>query len=112
LQLFDTVLITAASEPQADAFRRLITRRQEHGLYPREISFEVVADPPGGRVGTGGGTLWALRQLLERRAPSDRAAFLGSQRILLVHAGGESRRSCSTPSSGSSSSTRGGAARP
>ena len=92
MQLFDTVLITAASEPQAEAFRRLIARRQDHGLYPRELSFEVVADPPGGRVGTGGGTLWALARLLERRGPADPAAFLESERILLVHAGGESRR--------------------
>jgi galactokinase/mevalonate kinase-like predicted kinase len=92
MQLFDTVLITASSESQAQAFRRLIGRRQEYGLYPREIAFEVVADPPGGRVGTGGGTLWALVRLLERRAPADPAAFLGTQRILLIHAGGESRR--------------------
>ena len=137
MQLFDTVLITASSEPQAEAFRRLIGRRQEHGLYPREIAFEVVADPPGGRVGTGGGTLWALARLLERRAPADPAAFLETQRILLIHAGGESRRlpvlrpggqalraaaaavlsACcprwsSTPSSGSSSSTPGAGARP
>lgn len=92
MQLFDTVLITAASEPQAQAFRSLIRRRQEHGLYPREISFEVVADPAAGRVGTGGGTLWALAQFLERRRPPEPASFLASQRILLVHAGGESRR--------------------
>ncbi len=92
MQLFDTVLITAASEPQARAFRRLIERRCEHGLYPRELVFEVVADPPGGRVGTGGGTLWALSRLLELRAPDDPDAFLDRQRILLVHAGGESRR--------------------
>jgi galactokinase/mevalonate kinase-like predicted kinase len=92
MQLFDIVLITAASDRQAEAFRRLIARRQEGGLYPREIAFEVVADPPGGRVGTGGGTLWALVQLLERRRPDDPAAFLRRQRILLVHAGGESRR--------------------
>jgi galactokinase/mevalonate kinase-like predicted kinase len=92
MQLFDTVLITAASERQAEAFRSLIHRRQEHGLYPRELSFEVVADPPRGRAGTGGGTLWAITRLLERRDPGDPAAFLARQRILLVHAGGESRR--------------------
>jgi galactokinase/mevalonate kinase-like predicted kinase len=92
MQLFDTVLITAASERQAEAFRRLIGRRLDHGLYPRELAFEVVADPSAGRVGTGGGTLWALARLLERRRPPDVKAFLGSQRILLVHAGGESRR--------------------
>ncbi len=92
MQLFDIVLITAASERQAEAFRSLIARRQNAGLYPREIAFEVVADPAGGRVGTGGGTLWALAQLLERREPDDSAEFLGRQRILLIHAGGESRR--------------------
>ena len=92
MHLFDTVLITAASERQAEAFRCLIGRRLEHGLYPRELAFEVVADPPGGRVGTGGGTLWALTRLLERKRPPDPGAFLASQRILLVHAGGESRR--------------------
>jgi galactokinase/mevalonate kinase-like predicted kinase len=92
MQLFDTVLITAASERQAEGFRRLIDRRLDHELYPRELAFEVVADPPGGRVGTGGGTLWALARLLERRRPRDAQGFLKSQRILLVHAGGESRR--------------------
>jgi len=92
MQLFDIVLITAGSERQAGAFRSLIVRRQDAGLYPREVAFEVVADPPGGRVGTGGGTLWAIAQLLERRRPDDPAEFLGRQRILLIHAGGESRR--------------------
>ena len=88
MQLFDTVLITASSESQAEAFRRLIARRQDHGLYPREIAFEVVADPPGGRVGTGGGTLWALARLLERRAPADPAAFLDDR----AHPAGPRRR--------------------
>jgi hypothetical protein len=92
MRLFDTVLITASSERQARSFRALLDRRRERGLYPREIDFEVVADPPAGRVGTGGGTLWALEKLLEARGARDPAAFFGSQRILLIHAGGESRR--------------------
>jgi galactokinase/mevalonate kinase-like predicted kinase len=91
MRLFDTVLITASSERQAGAFRALIERRREHGLYPRELAFEVVADPPAGRVGTGGGTLWALHRLIEARG-GDAGAFFGSERILLIHAGGESRR--------------------
>jgi galactokinase/mevalonate kinase-like predicted kinase len=91
MRLFDTVLITASSERQAGAFRALLERRREQGLYPRELAFEVVPDPPGGRVGTGGSTLWALHRLLEARG-GDARAFLGSQRILLIHAGGESRR--------------------
>ncbi|HXY38151.1 MAG TPA: L-fucokinase, partial [Vicinamibacteria bacterium] len=91
MHLFDTVLVTASSEPQAEAFRALVRRRLEHGLYPRELQFEVVADPPGGRVGTGGSTLWALRALLQRRGGSAEALF-SRERLLLIHAGGESRR--------------------
>ena len=92
MHLFDTVLITASSERQAQSFRALLARRREHGLYPRELAFEVVADPPAGRVGTGGGTLWAVEKLLQARGAEDAAAFFESQRILLIHAGGESRR--------------------
>jgi galactokinase/mevalonate kinase-like predicted kinase len=91
MRLFDTVVITASSERQAGAFRALLERRREQGLYPRELAFEVVPDPPAGRVGTGGSTLWALHRLLEMRG-GDAGAFLSSQRILLIHAGGESRR--------------------
>jgi len=91
MHLFDTVVITASGERQAEAFRALLARRCEHGLYPREIAFEVVADPPGGRVGTAGSTLWALQRLLDAHG-GDAAAFFHSQRILLIHAGGESRR--------------------
>ncbi|HXK10258.1 MAG TPA: L-fucokinase [Vicinamibacteria bacterium] len=92
MRLFDTVLITASSERQAAAFRALLDRRLERGLYPRELAFEVVADPPAGRVGTGGSTLWALDRLARMRGGGDAAAFLASQRVLLIHAGGESRR--------------------
>ncbi len=91
MRLFDTVLVTASSERQAAAFRTLIERRRDHGLYPRELAFEVVSDPPGGRAGTGGGTLWALHRLLETRG-GDAGALLSSQRLLVIHAGGESRR--------------------
>ena len=82
MKLFDSCVITASNEAQAQVFRALIKRRIDAGLYPREIDFIVCADPPGGRVGSGGGTLWALGALA-RRAPS---------RALVIHAGGESRR--------------------
>ena len=92
MRLLDTVLITASSDRQAEAFRALLARRCSHGVYPRELAFEVVADPPGGRVGTGGSTLWALDWLVRERADGDPKGFLARQRILLIHAGGESRR--------------------
>ena len=74
------------------------------GLYPQSVAFRVYCDPPGGRVGSGGGTLVALMALLREEAPevaaaSDAdtlsrgvAAFFSSRRVLLLHAGGESRR--------------------
>jgi galactokinase/mevalonate kinase-like predicted kinase len=93
MNLFDTVLVTASSERQADSFRALVERRRAHGLYPRELAFEVVADPPGGRAGTGGGTLWALARLVESRgAAADPGRFFARERVLVLHAGGESRR--------------------
>lgn len=90
MKLFDYCVITASNEAQAEVFRSLIRRRVEAGLYPREIDFIVRADPPGGRVGSGGGTLWALGDLAERAAGG--GSPLGGRRALVIHAGGESRR--------------------
>jgi galactokinase/mevalonate kinase-like predicted kinase len=80
MNLPDIVAICASSPEQAVIFSAAIARRQEAGIYPRELEFVVVHDPPAGRVGSGGGTLHALSLL-----PDDRS-------ILLIHAGGESRR--------------------
>ena len=92
MRLFDFCIVTASSARQADDFRRLVQKRLAAELYPREIAFRVYADPPGGRVGSGGGTLWALRSLLEEEHAADAERFLESHRILVIHAGGESRR--------------------
>ena len=92
MQLFDYCVVTASTERQAEEFRRLIGRRLEHELYPREVEFRVYADPPAGRVGSGGGTLWALHTLMSESGATDARAFFGSRRILVLHSGGESRR--------------------
>lgn len=98
MHLFDYCVITASHERQAETFRKLLHRRIEHGLYPREITFKVYADPPGGRIGSGGGTLWALHELLREEATAGAEAgdavekFLSISKILILHAGGESRR--------------------
>ena len=44
------------------------------GLYPQSVAFRVYCDPPGGRVGSGGGTLVALMALLREEAPEVAAA--------------------------------------
>jgi hypothetical protein len=75
MNLPDIVAICASSPDQAVSFSAAIKRHQEADIYPRELEFVVVHDPPAGRVGSGGGTLHALSQL-----PDDRS-------ILLIHAG-------------------------
>jgi galactokinase/mevalonate kinase-like predicted kinase len=102
--ILDTCIITASDERQASVFRTLLKRRLDRGLYPREISFRVFADPPAGRAGSGGGTMWALLSLLKEEGVDllgDRPgpdlihqafAHLADRRLLLIHAGGESRR--------------------
>ncbi|MBD3344076.1 MAG: hypothetical protein GF401_03335 [Chitinivibrionales bacterium] len=92
MNLFDICIITASNSGQADVFRKLIKRRIDYGLYPREIDFRVYHDPDRGRVGSGGGTLLALHNLLKDYAVVDSSDFFAGKRILIVHAGGESRR--------------------
>ncbi|MGA2977846.1 MAG: L-fucokinase [Spirochaetia bacterium] len=103
MPILDTCIITASDERQASVFRTLLERRVQRDLYPREVDFRVFSDPPAGRAGSGGGTIWALVSLLREEgldltARQDLAlaqkAFdhLARRRILVIHAGGESRR--------------------
>jgi len=92
MNLFDICIITTSSERQADSFRRMIQNRYTHGLYPREITFKVYADPPFGRIGSGGSTLLTLSRLCRDYEQHDPFAFFSEQRILIIHAGGQSRR--------------------
>jgi fucokinase len=100
----DFVVVTASTPAQAASYRALVGARVASGVYPSHIHFRFYCDPPGGRVGSGGGTMLALAQLLAEEACGEdgqRPAAVGQQaavdffsarRILLVHAGGESRR--------------------
>lgn len=83
----DVIAVCASNERQAKHFRALIDRRIQAGLYPRELTFAVTHDPPGGRVGSGGGTLHALSQIEEQLG-----SWIREAKVLLIHAGGESRR--------------------
>mgnify|MGYP003684071863 CR=1 FL=1 len=113
---FDELIITASDPAQAAVFRALVAARAPS--LPRGLRVRCYSDPPGGRVGSGGGTLVALAMLLRDElgltdvalasadsapmaelaafvARIDRAAlvaFFAARRIVIVHAGGESRR--------------------
>jgi galactokinase/mevalonate kinase-like predicted kinase len=84
MNLFSTCIIVASNAAQAREFRALLDSRIEEGLYPKEIDFVVLSDPETGRIGSGGGTLLALHSIRDR--------IERKESILMIHAGGESRR--------------------
>lgn len=61
------------------------------GVSPEE--YFCTSDPAGHRVGSGGGTAWLLEECARTEAPdAGFSEWLGRNRRILVHAGGQSRR--------------------
>lgn len=112
---WDYLIVTASNERQARAYETQLGIRRELGLLSDIREAMVVADPGGKRVGSGGSTLYCLMEVLRRRlgrqARRSRVAgfqpakarprwprhaaweqVLGELRILIIHAGGDSRR--------------------
>jgi len=90
------VIVTASSARQAERYRAEIQRRREAGKLPLETVYHVVPDPDDARVGSGGATLNALR-VLARNALAGKAGgsledWWRTQRVLMIHSGGDSRR--------------------
>ena len=85
---WDVIILTAASEYQASIYEMQVQSARRRGFVPDGTRTLVVADPGGKRIGSGGATLNALRCL--------RAAFPGKDpaesKVLLIHAGGDSKR--------------------
>jgi fucokinase len=79
---WDVVAVTAGSTAQAERYREEIERRRREGAIPAG-SYVVLPDPENRRLGSGGATVHALASL---------ARDWQASRVLLVHAGGESRR--------------------
>ena len=84
---WSAVVITAGSKAQSELYQQQIHHRLERGYLPRHVAWHVVSDPEGRHIGSGGATLQALRAL-ERRDPP----WWAHNRVLVIHAGGESRR--------------------
>ena len=83
---WDWVLLTAASESQAEWYSLAIEAARARGVLARATRTLVVPDPGGRRIGSGGATLNALR------AAAALDPDLARRRVLLIHSGGDSRR--------------------
>ncbi|HMA53450.1 MAG TPA: hypothetical protein VKT17_03265, partial [Acidobacteriota bacterium] len=100
---WDYLIVTASNARQAEAYEKLIRLRESLGLIHGVRRVLVVPDPGGLRVGSGGSTVHCLIRVLtlelgsrhgdrERFDPAAWARIFGRLRVLIVHAGGDSRR--------------------
>lgn len=97
---WDYLILTAANDDQAAAYEAQIRMRRERGQLNQVREILVAADPQGRRVGSGGSTVQCLLEVLRREAETGQSitdfkgaeTVLRSLRILIVHAGGDSRR--------------------
>lgn len=105
--VWDYLIVTASNEAQAAAYRAQLESREKLGLLAGVREVLVVPDPGGRRVGSGGSTLYCLLEVLNQAGRDLGAQGRGSQggdaiedlcrvferlRVLIVHAGGDSRR--------------------
>jgi fucokinase len=91
---WDYLILTASHAGQAAAYETQLRARLDAGLLPSVRETMVVADLDGRRIGSGGSTLECLRRVVnrERRRGNSPEAILRRLRLLIVHAGGDSRR--------------------
>jgi galactokinase/mevalonate kinase-like predicted kinase len=94
---WDFLIVTAPNAAQAAAYESQLKLRRELGLLAGVNEVLVVADPPQQRIGSGGSTVLCLCEVLRRTCasaagPSDWLVALRRLRVLVVHAGGDSRR--------------------
>lgn len=94
---WDYLVLTASNHDQAIAYETQLALRRQLGLLPMAGEARVIADPGGRRVGSGGSTLYCLARILgdlgaAPDAPGTWFDMLRGLHILIVHAGGDSKR--------------------
>jgi len=87
------LVVTAARAAQARVFETLLHERERAGDL-RGIRWSVLADPQGRRIGSGTATALALLHVLRGDAMTGATVTrrLRSQRVFIIHSGGDSRR--------------------
>ncbi|OEL29849.1 Bifunctional fucokinase/fucose pyrophosphorylase [Dichanthelium oligosanthes] len=113
---WDAVVLTAASPEQAALYNRQLDRARRLGRFPASTAAIAVPDPDGARIGSGAATLHAVASLVRHLAAqaskediaeflpesngcsedeatlAAAASFVAKKHVLLLHAGGDSKR--------------------
>ncbi len=85
--VWDYIILTASNAHQAEGFQTQLRQR----TFPAQTHVAVLPDPDGERVGSGGATLGVIRYIKEREASLGYEGF-DHLRILVIHSGGDSKR--------------------
>lgn len=88
IPVWDYVVLTASNEAQAKAYEEQIDYRKSLGVLPENSKYAVIPDPDGKRCGSGGATLAVLKYIAEKEGLTD----FSSEKILVIHSGGDSKR--------------------
>lgn len=86
VEFWDCVVVSAADTSQEEWYNKQIQLKLEKGELPL-VPYLCIADPEGPRIGSGGSTLHIL-SLLDSQYPGR----LDEWRVLIIHAGGYSKR--------------------
>ncbi len=86
--IFDYIIVTAPSEDIAKVYEHQLGLLQLELMLLRECRIFCVPDLQGKRMGSGGGTIHAIQEIMKQYGILD----LSSKRTLVVHSGGDSRR--------------------
>lgn len=85
--VWDYIILTASNERQAESFNAQLKQR----TLPVHTHVAVIPDRDGKRVGSGGATLGVIKYIREREASQGHDGF-DKLRILVIHSGGDSKR--------------------
>lgn len=88
---WDAIILTAASPEQAHLYTSQLNRAKRMGRISPSTLTLAVPDPLGCRIGSGAATLTALHALSLHYATTA-ANVLAGKHVLLLHAGGDSKR--------------------
>jgi len=90
---FDIVVVTAPTKVQCEIYFTLCNHIKSSISQFHHTSFFCVHDPLNARVGSGGGTLNAIDYLNHTLQNTEHPSSLNLHKTLIVHSGGDSRRS-------------------
>ncbi len=91
MAVWDYLILSASNKKQADSYTAQVKLREDLDRFRGFRNILIVPDPEGKRVGSAGSTVQCLMKVVEKEGGLSEEALKGL-RILIIHAGGDSKR--------------------